>query len=365
MLGRCDQLGERPETHQEHERQLLEGDRRGDRTNAFLVVRGPDHHHPREVSERQEDHRLARKFDQQGFAEADVLTDRAERDPPCSSMARVDTDDDRDHQHSRKPLDVAEDIAQSRRIDADDEGDEPGTSEQLSPESAKQVQGDSQDGHARPMLPAPARSASPTAMTSIPVADAIDPRDPTLRRVSVFGSSLAGPGRPLRVAWFGHFQSPHGNGLAAYSRETVAALRARGVEVLFFAHREGHAQPAPPRDVELRAVRLKTVTVSLPGSLERISAALKAFQPDLVHLSVSFSLLDGAVASLAHHRNVPAVATVHLPYGTLASARARVLHEVYRFQSRRLTGFDSLIALSDAAASAARRVRDWTPIESS
>lgn len=165
--------------------------------------------------------------------------------------------------------------------------------------------------------------------------------------MTVFGGSPARPARPLRVAWFGHFQSPNGNGLAAYSRETVAALRGRGVDVLFFAHREGHARPAPARDVELRALRLKTVTVSLPGSLERISAALTEFQPDLVHLSVSFSLLDGAVASLAHHRNVPAVATVHLPYGTLASARARILHELYRFHSRSLTRFDSLIALSE------------------
>ncbi|MGA7987555.1 MAG: glycosyltransferase family 4 protein [Candidatus Dormiibacterota bacterium] len=161
------------------------------------------------------------------------------------------------------------------------------------------------------------------------------------------GASSGADARPLRVAWFGHHQSPHGNGLAAYSRETVAALRSRGVEVLFFAHHEGRAAAALPVGVELRAVRLKTVTVSLPGSLERISTALDHFKPDLVHLSVSFSLLDGAVASLAHDRNIAAVATVHLPYGTLASARARLLHELYRFHARRLAQFDALIALSE------------------
>jgi glycosyltransferase involved in cell wall biosynthesis len=62
---------------------------------------------------------------------------------------------------------------------------------------------------------------------------------------------------------------------------------------------------------------------------------------------VSFSLLDGAVASLAQHRHIPAVATVHLPYGTLDSTRGLLLHEVYRFQARRLARFDAVVALSD------------------
>jgi glycosyltransferase involved in cell wall biosynthesis len=152
---------------------------------------------------------------------------------------------------------------------------------------------------------------------------------------------------PLRVAWFGHFQGRHGNGLAAYSRQTVAALRARGVEVLFFAHREGGVATPPRQGVELRGLHLKTVTVSLPGSLDRIEAELSRFRPHVVHVSVSFSLLDGAVASLAQHRHIPAVATVHLPYGSLHSARARVLREVYRFQAWRLARFDSIVALSE------------------
>jgi glycosyltransferase involved in cell wall biosynthesis len=153
--------------------------------------------------------------------------------------------------------------------------------------------------------------------------------------------------RPLRVAWFGHFQGRHGNGLAAYSRQTVAAMRDRGMEVLFFAHREGGGTAAPRQDVQLRAVRLKAVTVSLPGSLERIAAELTRFQPDVVHVSVSFSLLDGAVASLAQHRHIPAVATVHLPYGAMHSTRARILREVYRFQAWRLAHFDAIVALSE------------------
>jgi glycosyltransferase involved in cell wall biosynthesis len=149
----------------------------------------------------------------------------------------------------------------------------------------------------------------------------------------------------LRVAWFGHRQGSHGNGLAAYSQQTVAALRSRGADVLFFAHHEGHSVP-PPRDVELHAVHLKTVTVSLPGSMDRIAAELASFKPNVIHVSVSFSLLDGAVASLAQHRHIPAVATVHLPYGLLDSTRALLLSEVYRFQSWRLAHFDAIVALS-------------------
>ena len=159
---------------------------------------------------------------------------------------------------------------------------------------------------------------------------------------------LQSDAEPLRVAWFGHLQGPHGNGLAAYSRQTVAALRSRGVEVLFFAHREAGVAIPTRQSVELRGLHLKTVTVSLPGSLDRIEAELSRFRPHLVHVSVSFSLLDGAVASLARHRNIPAVATVHLPYGSLHSTRARVLRELYRFQAWRLARFDSIVALSEA-----------------
>jgi glycosyltransferase involved in cell wall biosynthesis len=160
------------------------------------------------------------------------------------------------------------------------------------------------------------------------------------------GNMTAG-GRPARVAWFGHAEGRRADGLSTYSRETVAALSARGVDVLFFAHAvDGDVAPAA-ESVQLRALRLKTVTLSLPGSAERIAEALDEFQPDVVHCSWSFSLLDGAIGRMARSRGAATVATFHLPYAAPRSARGRVLRGLYRFHSRGLAEYDRCVALSE------------------
>ena len=99
--------------------------------------------------------------------------------------------------------------------------------------------------------------------------------------------------------------------------------------------------------MQLRAARFKTVTWSLPGSLERIDRALQDFVPDVLHVSISFSLLEGALARLASHRGIPTVATVHLPYAASSSSRGRVLRGLYRYHARHLAYFDRVVALSE------------------
>lgn len=148
------------------------------------------------------------------------------------------------------------------------------------------------------------------------------------------------------MAWFGHAEGRRADGLSTYSREVVGALAARGLEVRFFSHdADGDVVPAP--SVRLRALRVKTLTVSLPGSRERIGEVLADLRPDIVHCSWSFGTLDGEIARMARAAGAATVATFHLPYASPRSARGRVLRGLYRWHAGNLSAYDHCIALSD------------------
>ena len=151
----------------------------------------------------------------------------------------------------------------------------------------------------------------------------------------------------LRIAWFGHASGRRADGLTSYSREVVAALRDRGAEVAFFSYRlDGDLVPVQ-RSVQLGAARFKTVTIPIPATLDAIKREFDRFRPDVVHLSLSHSLLDAAVLRHARSRGVGTVVTVHLPYAPVHSSRGRVLYGLYQFHARALKRADRCIALSD------------------
>lgn len=151
----------------------------------------------------------------------------------------------------------------------------------------------------------------------------------------------------MRIAWFGHGEGRRADGLSTYTRETVAALRGRGHEVRLFIHEQDGEAAGDQEAVALRALRVKTLTVSLFGSTERVAAALDEFDPDVVHCSWSFGTLDGEIARLARERGAATVATFHLPYADPASARGRVLRGLYRYHVRNLLEYDRCVALSE------------------
>src|SRR5487761_293767 len=151
----------------------------------------------------------------------------------------------------------------------------------------------------------------------------------------------------MRVAWFGHAGGRRADGLTAYSEQTAGALAAAGSEVLFFHHDLDGDRTPVPRAVALEGVRFKTVTLPAPGTLVRIEKALGEFRPDVLHCSISLSLLDGAVARMARGMGVAAVATCHLPYAPAHSARGRVMRGLYRYHASRLQEYDRCIALSE------------------
>lgn len=163
-------------------------------------------------------------------------------------------------------------------------------------------------------------------------------------RSSSWGTSPAGP---LRVAWFGHGGGRRADGLSSYSATTVRALRKQGVELAFFFHRhDGNAVPVA-QAISLSAARFKTLIMPSPGTAARISQELRDFRPDVVHVSLSFSLLDTWLLAHCRRAGIPTIATVHLPYARVHSGRGRVLHALYRFHAHTLSLADRCIALSN------------------
>ncbi|MGP8160790.1 MAG: glycosyltransferase family 4 protein [Candidatus Dormibacteria bacterium] len=150
----------------------------------------------------------------------------------------------------------------------------------------------------------------------------------------------------MRVAWFGHAAGRRADGLTAYSEHIVAALVAAGCEVRFFHHDlDGDRTPVADA-VALEGVRFKTMTLPAPHTLARIEKALADFRPDVVHTSLSVSLLDGAVARVARSLGAASVVTCHLPYAAAQSARGRVMRGLYRYHGTQLQEYDRVIALS-------------------
>ena len=121
-----------------------------------------------------------------------------------------------------------------------------------------------------------------------------------------------------------------------------------GAVVRFFAHREdGDVVPVDRMDASLFSARhFKTVTIPRRGTMRTITSSLVEFAPDVVHISWSFSLSDGAIARVAHRLGAACVATFHLPHGPAGTARGRVLHGLYRYHRRRMRDVDRCIALS-------------------
>lgn len=152
----------------------------------------------------------------------------------------------------------------------------------------------------------------------------------------------------MRVAWFGHAGGRRADGLTAYSDQTVGALVAAGCRVRFY-HHDGDGDRAPVMDaVTLRGARYKTVTIPRPRTLVRVRRSLEELCPDVVHTSLSVSLLDGAVARAGRSLGAATLATCHLPYAAEGSARSRVMRGIYRWHAARLGEYDRVIALSPA-----------------
>ncbi len=153
----------------------------------------------------------------------------------------------------------------------------------------------------------------------------------------------------MNIAWLGHVASARGDGIVTYSREMIHGLRHRGQNVFFFYHIS--RERGQSRDIQ--GIRLGSfdilnrAMISSPRARRLIEQTVERERIDIAHISLSFSQLDFSLPEICHAMGVPAVATLHFPYGppeTFWGSAVRVLYRVY---SGSLKNYDAVIVFSE------------------
>ncbi len=153
----------------------------------------------------------------------------------------------------------------------------------------------------------------------------------------------------MKIAWFGHVASARGNGIVTYSREMIQGLRQRDQSVIFFYHisRE-RGQHRDPQGIRIGSFDiLNRAMISSPRARKTIEQTLEREHVDVAHISLSFSQLDFSLPDICHDHGIPAVATLHFPYGppeTFWGSAVRILYRVY---SGSLKNYDAVIVFSE------------------
>lgn len=155
----------------------------------------------------------------------------------------------------------------------------------------------------------------------------------------------------MKIAWFGHVASERRNGIVSYSRMMLNGLSQRAVEVVFFFHatRERHLVTPP----NVRAVRigaldiLNRATVSSLRAERTIGNVLRHERPGIAHVSLSFSNLDSSIPELCHDIGIPALATLHMPYGPPGSWWGTAMKVLYRVYVNTFDKYDAVIVFSE------------------
>jgi glycosyltransferase involved in cell wall biosynthesis len=128
-------------------------------------------------------------------------------------------------------------------------------------------------------------------------------------------------------------------------------LSQRDVDVVFFFHATRERNLVTPPNV--RAVRigaldiLNRATVSSLQAERTIKNVLIAEQPEAAHVSISFSNLDSAIPELCHSLGIPAVATLHMPYGPPGTFWGTAMKVLYRMYVNTFDRYDAVIVFSE------------------
>lgn len=155
----------------------------------------------------------------------------------------------------------------------------------------------------------------------------------------------------MKIAWFGHVASARRNGIVTYSRMMLNGLSQREVDVVFFYHatRERHLVTPP----NVRAIRIGALDIMNRATFSSLQAertiknVLSMEKPAVAHVSLSFSNLDAAIPEFCHEFGIPAVATVHMPYGQPGSFWGTAMRVVYRMYVNTLDKYDAAVVFSE------------------
>ncbi len=153
----------------------------------------------------------------------------------------------------------------------------------------------------------------------------------------------------MNIAWFGHVASPRGNGIVTYSREMIAGLRQRGHRVTFFYHKSRErGQPRERDGIRLGSFDiLNRAMLSSPRAREIVEQTIEREHIDVGHISLSFSQLDFSLPDICHDWGIPAIATLHFPYGPPETFWGGAVRVLYRAYSGSLKNYDAVIVFSE------------------
>ncbi len=154
----------------------------------------------------------------------------------------------------------------------------------------------------------------------------------------------------MKIAWLGHVASARGNGIVSYSREMIAGLRRHGQEVVFFYHKSRErGQPRDPEGIRIGSFDiLNRAMISSPQARKLLEQTIESAAIDLAHISLSFSQLDFSLPDICHAKGIPAVATLHFPYGPPQTFWGSAVRVLYRIYSTSLKNYDAVIVFSEA-----------------
>ena len=154
--------------------------------------------------------------------------------------------------------------------------------------------------------------------------------------------------RRLRVAWLGHRNTELGGGMATYSNEITARLRARGLNVTFFTHEmKGLAVEEDTVGLASRALQ-KPLVFSGRRAKRTLVDRLRAHDFDLVHASFWFSSLDFDLPKTCRDAGIPLVATFHVAFDQRFSVWGGITAATYRLYAPVLARCDRVIVFGEA-----------------
>ncbi|OKH18292.1 glycosyltransferase family 4 protein [[Limnothrix rosea] IAM M-220] len=154
----------------------------------------------------------------------------------------------------------------------------------------------------------------------------------------------------MHIAWLGKKSPFCGN--VTYGREITNHLLDRGYQVSFlhFAQQEECDQKWRdcPEVFLPFLYKSQIYTIPSPKSSHVLMGALREFQPDLVHASLTLSPLDFRLPDICRELKIPLVATFHPPFDSkLRNLKSSTQYLTYQLYAPCLANYDQVIVFSE------------------
>ncbi|MGK7945203.1 MAG: glycosyltransferase family 4 protein [Microcystaceae cyanobacterium] len=153
----------------------------------------------------------------------------------------------------------------------------------------------------------------------------------------------------MHIAWLGKKSPFCGN--VTYSREVTNALLDRGYHVSFLHFAQESSQDdtwQSCHEIILPCFyKSQVYTIPTPRSSQVLMEALRQLQPDLVHVSLTLSLLDFKLPEICKALNLPLVATFHPPFDSkIRNFKSSTQLLTYQLYAPFLAHYDQVIVFS-------------------